>query len=60
MYKLNIFNIAGKPVTAIVRLADNAFIPEDLTVADYAEYLRWIEAGNTPLPADNLTTNQGA
>ena len=34
---------------------------------DYAEYLRWLDAGNTPLPIDNvadsvdeLITNQGA
>jgi hypothetical protein len=36
----------------IKRIADNAFIPHDPANTDYAEYLRWIEAGNTPLPAD--------
>jgi len=24
---------------------------------DYQQYLRWIEAGNTPLPADEPETN---
>ena len=38
--------------TCIKRIADNAFIPFDPANTDYAEYLRWIEAGNTPLPAD--------
>jgi hypothetical protein len=36
----------------IKRLADNAFIPMDTANTDYAEYLRWLEAGNTPLPPD--------
>jgi hypothetical protein len=38
--------------TCIKRIADNAFIPFDPANTDYAEYLRWIEAGNTPLAAD--------
>lgn len=36
----------------IKRIADNAFIPMDPQNTDYAEYLRWLEAGNKPLPAD--------
>jgi len=36
----------------IKRLTDNAFIPFDTANVDYAEYLRWLEEGNTPLPAD--------
>ena len=36
----------------IKRIADNAFIPFDPANTDYAEYLKWLEAGNTPLPAD--------
>lgn len=46
--------------TYIKRIADNAFIPFDSANTDYQEYLKWLEAGNMPLPADNLTTNQGA
>jgi hypothetical protein len=35
----------------ILRLADNAFIPPDPANTDYAAYLEWLEAGNTPEPA---------
>ena len=35
----------------IHRLADNAFIPPDPANRDYAEYLAWLDAGNTPDPA---------
>jgi len=36
----------------IKRLSDNAFIPQDPANTDYQAYLRWLEDGNTPLPAD--------
>ena len=39
----------------IKRIADNAFIPKDPTNTDYAEYLKWLAEGNTPLPADDQT-----
>jgi hypothetical protein len=48
----------------IFRLADNAFIPPDPANTDYAAYLEWVEAGNTPEPAPipeapvELTTEQ--
>jgi hypothetical protein len=38
--------------TYIKRIADNAFIPFDPANTDYAEYLKWLAEGNTPLPAD--------
>ena len=35
----------------IIRLSDNAFIPQALGNRDYREYLEWLDAGNTPEPA---------
>ena len=35
----------------ILRTADNASIPLDPANTDYAAYLEWLEAGNTPEPA---------
>jgi hypothetical protein len=36
----------------IQRIEDGAFIPFDPANTDYQAYLKWIEAGNTPEPAD--------
>lgn len=35
----------------IIRIADHACIPPDPANTDYAAYLAWVEAGNTPEPA---------
>jgi len=35
----------------ILRAADTAFIPPDPANTDYAAYLEWVAAGNTPEPA---------
>lgn len=43
----------GQAATCIKRIADNAYIPFDPANTDYQAYLRWLEEGNTPLPADN-------
>jgi len=51
MYQLCPNTVMG-PATCIKRIADNAFIPMDPANLDYAEYLKWLEEGNTPLPAD--------
>jgi len=37
---------------AILRIADNSFIPLDEANTDYQAYLKWVSEGNTPLPAD--------
>ena len=37
---------------AIIRISDNAFIPFDPANTDYQQYLKFLEEGNTPLPAD--------
>lgn len=51
MYKL--FNDPIRCVACgVQRLADKIFIPFDTANADYREYLAWLEAGNTPLPAE--------
>jgi hypothetical protein len=39
----------------IQRIADNAFIPFDPANTDYQAYLKWLEEGNTPEPADEVT-----
>ena len=44
--------ISGESSTVVKRLADNAFIPFDPANTDYQEYLKWLEEGNEPLPAD--------
>jgi hypothetical protein len=36
----------------VIRIADWAFIPTVIGNADYDEYLRWVQAGNSPIPAD--------
>lgn len=47
--------MTGQPAQCIKRLSDNAFIPFDPANTDYQEYLKWVEAGNTPLPADEVS-----
>jgi hypothetical protein len=39
---------------AIIRTTDNACIPFDLANTNYQEYLKWLEKGNTPLPAEEV------
>jgi hypothetical protein len=54
MYKL-IRNVFNNEIRVVKRLSDNAFIPFDLANTDYQEYLKWLEEGNTPLPADEIS-----
>ncbi len=39
----------------IIRTTDGACIPFNLDNRDYQEYLKWLEKGNTPLPADEIS-----
>jgi hypothetical protein len=52
MYKqfINSFGVVSD--RAIMRVSDSACIPFDPANTDYQQYLKWLEAGNTPLPAD--------
>jgi hypothetical protein len=52
MYKLTKELKSG--TESVTRLSDNANIPFDPANTDYQAYLKWLEEGNTPLPADEL------
>jgi hypothetical protein len=48
MYQLQKFG------DCIKRLSDGAFIPFDPANTDYQQYLKWVEAGNQPEPAEEV------
>ena len=51
MYKiLNDFYTGEQ--SGVIRLSDNACIPLSEGNTDYQAYLKWLEEGNTPEPAD--------
>ena len=52
MYKLTINTFGGEP-QSVIRTTDGACIPFDPANTDFIEYQKWLEEGNTPLPAEN-------
>ena len=52
MYKIPNFGPNFPSTNHIMRLSDGAIIPFDPANTDYQAYLRWLEEGNTPLPAE--------
>lgn len=42
----------GELAKGIIRISDGAYIPFDPENIDYQAYLKWLEEGNTPLPAE--------
>lgn len=52
MYKQLLHPVTGVIDNTIQRLSDNAFIPFDPANTDYQQYLKWLEEGNVPEPAE--------
>ena len=53
MYTYKLLNpIPPENISKTVLRSDNAYIPFDTANTDYQAYLKWLEEGNQPLPAE--------
>jgi hypothetical protein len=52
MYQIYRSPRTNKIENCIIRTTDGACIPFDPDNTDYQAYLKWLEQGNTPEPAD--------
>ena len=55
MYKL-LKDVTTQQLSNSVLRSDGACIPFDPANTDYQKFLAWLEAGNTPLPADEVAS----
>jgi hypothetical protein len=55
MYKLNPTHPVFGEAKSLTRLSDGASIPFDPANTDYQTYLKWVEEGGVPLPANEET-----
>ena len=51
-YKLYLEGPERTLANGVMRVEDGALIPFSLDNRDYQAYLKWLEEGNTPLPAE--------
>ena len=51
MYKLCPSSLLGQ-ANCVCRISDNTYIPFALDNTDYQAYLKWLEEGGVPLPAE--------
>lgn len=55
MYKQTKNKDGSINTSQIQRVLDGTWIPFDPANSDYQQYLKWLEEGNTPLPAEENT-----
>ena len=54
MYKLTQISSLYPIVSSVIRIEDGACIPFDPQNSDYQAYLKFIEDGGVPLPAEDI------
>ena len=54
MYKLCPDSPTFGKAQSVIRTSDNACIPFSDDNTDYQAYLKWVEEGNTPEPAEEI------